>query len=158
MKAKCIYWTICAGVFAVGVLAVAASPWLDYTINLTNSLPGTFYVIHKGGEAKKGDLIAYRWHGGATYPSGATFIKRVVGVAGDTVKREGNEFWVDGQYVGPAKLFSKYGAPLQPANGGVIAAGEYFVATPNPNSLDSRYAMTGNVKSVDVIGRTYEIF
>ncbi len=63
-----------------------------------------------------------------------------------------------GQYVGPAKLFSKYGVPLQPANGGVIAAGEYFVATPNPNSLDSRYAMTGNVKSVDVIGRTYEIF
>ena len=46
MKAKRIYWTVCAGVFAVGALAAATTPWLDYTFNLTNSLPGTFYVIH----------------------------------------------------------------------------------------------------------------
>lgn len=158
MEAKRIYWTVCSGVFAVGALAAAASPWLDYTFNRTNSLPGTFYVIHKGGEAKKGGLIAYRWHGGATYPAGTTFIKRVAGVAGDTVKREGSEFWVDGQYIGTAKPFSKAGVPLQPAQDGVIAAGEYFVATPNPNSLDSRYALTGNVRPAEVIGRAYEIF
>lgn len=158
MTAKRIYWALCAGVFALGSLAWALNPWLDYTVNLTDSLPGTLYVIHKDGEVQKGMLIAYRWHGGATYPAGTTFIKRVTGVAGDTVKRLGSEFWVNDEYVGAAKTFSKAGVSLLPAQEGVIAAGEYFVSTPNPNSLDSRYALTGNVKQGEVIGRAYEIF
>ena len=45
MTAKHIYWTVCAGVFAVGALAAATTPWLDYTFNLTNSLPGTLYAL-----------------------------------------------------------------------------------------------------------------
>lgn len=158
MKAKLIYWTVCAGVFCAAGLAAASTPWLDYTFNLTNSLPGTLYVIHKGGEVKKGDLIAYRWHGGATYPTGTTFIKRVAGVAGDTVKRVGSTFWVNDQYIGTAKPYSKAGVPLQPAQDGVVGTGEYFVSTPSPDSLDSRYSLTGNVKSAEVIGRAYEIF
>ena len=158
IKAKRIYWTVCEGVFAVGALAAATTPWLDYTFNLTNSLPGTLYVIHKGGEVKKGELIAYRWRGGASYPAGTTFIKRVAGVAGDTVRRDGSSFWVNDQYIGTAKPVSKAGVRLQPAPDGVIGLGEYFVSTPNPNSLDSRYAMTGNVKRTEVIGRAYEIF
>jgi conjugal transfer pilin signal peptidase TrbI len=158
MMAKRIYWTVCAGVFAVGVLAAATTPWLDYTFNLTNSLPGTFYVIHKGGEVKKGELIAFRWHGGATYPAGTTFIKRVAGVGGDTVKRVGSGFWVNDQYMGYAKPYSRAGVPLKPAPEGIVKAGEYFVSTPNPDSLDSRYALTGNVKPSEVIGRAYEIF
>lgn len=89
MKAKRIYWTVCAGVFAVGALAAATTLGWITPSTWTNSLPGTLYVIHKGGEVKKGELIAYRWHGGATYPAGTTFIKRVAGVAGDTVKRAG---------------------------------------------------------------------
>ena len=158
MKIKRIYMAACASVFAVAVLAAVTTPWVDYTFNLTSSLPGTFYVIHKGGEAKKGALIAYRWRGGATYPEGATFIKRVAGVAGDTVTRADREFWVNGQYIGLAKTHSKAGVPLQPAQGGVIEAGEYFVSTPSPDSLDSRYALSGNVKQTEVIGAAYEIF
>jgi len=158
MKAKRIYWTVCASVFAVGALAVAASPWFGVTFNLTESLPGTLYVTHKGGEVKNGDLIAFRWHGGATYPAGTTFIKRVAGVAGDTVKRVDGTFWVNDQYVGIAKPKSKAGVPLTPAEAGAIPQGEYFVATPSPDSLDSRYALTGNIKQVAVIGRAYEVF
>lgn len=158
MKAKRIYWMVCAGVFAVGALGAAASPWLDFTVNLTYSLPGAFYVIRKGGEVKKGDLIAYRWRGGATYPAGTTFIKRVVGVTGEPVTRSGREVWVGNQYIGTAKPFSKAGVPLQPAQEGLIGTDEYFVATPHPNSLDSRYALTGNVKKAEVIGRAYAIF
>ena len=140
------------------VLVLATTPWLDFSINLTKSLPGTLYVIHKGSGFTKGDLIAYRWHGGATYPAGVTFIKRVVGVPGDTVKRAGTAFWVGGQYVGVAKPKSKAGVPLTPAAEGVIPAGEYFVATASPDSLDSRYALSGNIKEAAVIGRAYEIF
>ena len=158
MQARRIYWTFCAGVFAFGLLALAASPWLSLSVNLSRSLPGTVYLIHKGAAVRKGELIAFHWQGGATYPAGTVFIKQVAGVAGDRVQRQGNEYWIEGEWIGIAKPFSKAGVPLQPAPAGVIGAGEYFVATPNPDSLDSRYALTGNVRQAAVIGRAYEVF
>lgn len=158
MTARRIYLSLCAGVFGLGAVAVGATPWFDFTVNLTRSLPGTFYIIHKGGRVGKGDLVAYRWWGGATYPAGTTFIKRVAGVAGDTVRRHGTAFWVNDQYIGVARPVSRAGVPLAPADAGPIQPGEYFVATPNPDSLDSRYALAGNVRQADVIGRAYEVF
>lgn len=158
MNAKRLYWGVCGGFFAAAALAWASTPYLDFTINMTSSLPGTLYVVHKGGAFKKGDLIAYRWHGGATYPAGTTFIKRVEGIPGDTVKREGAVFWVNEHYIGWAKPKSRAGVPLTPAAGGAIAPGEYFVATPSVDSLDSRYALSGNIKAAAVIGRAYAIF
>jgi conjugal transfer pilin signal peptidase TrbI len=155
-------------VFLVGAVAVGAggiAAWVavagfGYGIseNMTSSLDGHIYVYRKGEPFNKGDLVAYRWHGGATYPTGTVFIKRVVGMPGDLVKRSGSEFWVGDQYIGVAKPVSRAGVPLSPATGGVIAAGEYFVATPNPDSLDSRYGLAGNVKQFEMIGKAYEIF
>lgn len=158
IQVKSCYWAVCISVFVVSVMAIVTSPWLSYTFNLTHSLTGHFYIIYKGGKVTKGDLIAYRWQGGATYPPGTLFIKRVVGVAGDAVQRVGSTFWVNGQYIGDAKPFSKAGIPLHPAAPGVIPPHAYFVATMHPDSLDSRYALTGNVRQIDVIGRAYEIF
>lgn len=158
MVAKRLYWGVCGGVFAAGVIALAASPWLELSINLTHSLPGRLYLIHKDQALKRGDLIAYRWRGGATYPRGAVFIKRVSGVPGDAVKRAGSAFFVAGHYIGVAKPVSAAGLPLQPAQEGSVAVGEYFVSTPHPDSLDSRYSLAGNVKQQEVIGRAYEIF
>ena len=158
MQARRLYWTFCTGVFAFGLLALAASPWLSLSVNLSSSLPGTLYLIHKGAAVKKGELVAFHWQGGATYPAGTVFIKRVAGVAGDRVERIGSAFRVEGQWIGIAKPFSKAGVALQPAVPGVIGAGEYFVATPHPDSLDSRYALTGNVRQAAVIGRAHEVF
>lgn len=158
MPARRLYWTVCTGVFAIGLLALAISPWLSLSVNLSGSLPGTLYLIHKGAALKKGDLVAFHWQGGATYPAGTVFIKQVAGVAGDRVQRLGREYWVEGAWIGIAKPFSRAGVALQPAAAGVIGAGKYFVATPNPDSLDSRYALTGNVRQAAVIGRAYEVF
>ena len=158
MNIKRLYLTVCGTIFAMGALTAAATPWIDLDINLTESLPGTLYVVVKGGEFRKGDVVAFRWNGGATYPAGVTFIKCVTGIPGDVVKRDGRRFWVGDEYVGVAKPVSRAGAPLEPAAGGVIADGEYFVSTPHPDSLDSRYALTGNVKRSAIIGRAYAIF
>lgn len=158
MNTKRLYWAVCLSIFAIGTLAWAATPWLDFTINLTHSLPGRFYIIHKVGELNKGDLVAYRWHGGATYPPGSIFIKQVIGMPGDTVKRIDTMFLVNDRSIGLAKQKSKAGTPLTPAVDGVIQSGEYFVATSNPDSLDSRYALTGNIKQEQVIGKAYAIF
>lgn len=131
---------------------------LGVTENLTTSLDGSVYLYWEGQSVKKGDLVAYRWHGGATYPAGTIFVKQVMGDAGDVVKRVGSEFWVNDQYIGKAKSRTKAGVPLVPAEAGVIPAAQYFVSTPSPDSLDSRYALTGNIKGREIIGRAYALF
>jgi conjugal transfer pilin signal peptidase TrbI len=99
---------------------------------------GHLYVTRIGEPVKRGDLVAFRWHGGATYPRGVTFIKRVAGAGGDVVSVRGGVYYVNGLVIGRAKTVTLAGVPLTPAAPGVIPDGHYFVATPNPNSLDSR--------------------
>ena len=80
------------------------------------------------------------------------------GGPGDEIKRDGSAFFVGSQYIGVAKPRARTGEPLEAAAGGLIPEGEYFLATPSPDSLDSRYAVTGNVKQREIIGKAYELF
>jgi conjugal transfer pilin signal peptidase TrbI len=155
-----VYLCMVAAAFVAVIPLWLASAWWGYRIteNLTSSLDGHIYVYKRGTPFQKGDLVAYRWHGGATYPSGALFIKQVVGLPGDEVRVDRGQVWVGDRYIGVAKPMSKAGVPLAPAPGGVIADGEFFLATPSPDSLDSRYALAGNVKQIEIIGKAYEVF
>jgi len=157
-KAVFVALTSLVGVVGISAWVFTAGYGWRISENMTSSLDGHVYIYKKGESFARGDLVAYRWRGGATYPRGTTFIKQVVGMPGDLVKREGNSFWVGEHFVGIAKPVSKAGVPLEAAQAGVIAPGEYFVATPSPDSLDSRYAMTGNVKAIEVIGKAYVVF
>jgi conjugal transfer pilin signal peptidase TrbI len=158
---RSVFLGITAG---VGIAAVSA--WVAFAVfgyrfseNLTTSLNGHIYVYKVGDPWKKGDLVAYRWKGGYGYPMGATFIKVVAGVPGDVVKRDDDRtFLVDDQYIGVAKVKAKSGETLEAAAPGVIQEGEYFLATSNPDSFDSRYAVNGNIKKMYIIGRAREIF
>lgn len=70
----------------VAAVAWGLTPWYGLTFNMSTSLPGTLYFIRKGPcRPRLGDTIAFRWHGGATYPAGLTFIKHVAGLPGDVV-------------------------------------------------------------------------
>lgn len=149
---------LAAGVLLVCAAAWTSTLWFSVALNMSHSLPGTLYVIHKHCGFQRGDLAAYRWHGGAGYPAGTIFIKQVAGMAGDTVRRVDRTFWVNDRAIGVAKPTSKAGRPLLPSAGGVIAANDYFMATPHPDSLDSRYALSGNIPLTDIIGKAYEIF
>lgn len=149
---------LAAGALLVCAAAWASTIWLTVTLNMSHSLPGTLYVIHKHSNFQRGDLAAYRWHGGASYPRGTIFIKQVAGLPGDTVKRVDRAFWVNERAIGVAKPTSKAGRPLLPAAVGVIPPGNYFMATPSPDSLDSRYAVSGNIPLTDIIGKAHEIF
>jgi len=158
MKVKQMYWSGCAGFCAVAMLAALGTLRFDYRLNMTSSLPGTLYLIDKGAPIQRGDLLAFRWHGGANYPAGVVFIKYALGVGGDVVRREGQSFWVNQTYVGVAKTTSRTGVPMVSASAGVIAPAHYFVSTPSPDSLDSRYQLSGNISQSDVVGRAYEVF
>lgn len=155
---RLVVLALCLGIALVTFAGWALSPWFDFSLNLTESLPGTLYVTHKHIPVARGDLVAFRWRGGATYPRGVIFIKRVMGVAGDTVSVRDGMYYVNDTRIGRAKPYSRAGVPLEPAAPGRIASGTLFVATPHPDSLDSRYAIEGNVPEADVIGRAYAIF
>ncbi|MBN3815158.1 signal peptidase I [Paraburkholderia sp. Se-20369] len=143
----------------LATLAWGFTPWYGLTFNMSTSLPGTLYFIRKGAcRPAVGDTIAFRWHGGATYPAGLTFIKRVAGLPGDVVRVIGRDVWVNQTYIGYAKPLSLAGLPLFPTVAGVIPPGHYFVTTPNPNSLDSRYAIAGTVSQSSIVGKAYELF
>ena len=158
MTPKQLYGCFCVGFCALAVLMALGTRHFDYRINASSSLPGTLYVIHKNAPIQRGDLVAFRWHGGGHYAEGVVFIKRASGMPGDVVKREGRRYWVNGSYVGAAKVASLKGVPLEAALPGVIGAGQVFVATPSMDSLDSRYAITGNIQQQQIVGRAYAIF
>jgi conjugal transfer pilin signal peptidase TrbI len=127
-------------------------------INTSPSLPHRLYVIHKHSLPAKGELVAIRWQGGGPYRPGATFVKILAGIPGDTVTRIDRDFFVNGLPVGTAKQKTRIGVPLNLGPEGTLPRGHYYVRAPHPDSLDSRYALTGWIAQPQIIGRAYAIF
>jgi conjugal transfer pilin signal peptidase TrbI len=142
--------------------AVAGGAWFHnhyaFGLNATHSLPGTLYLIERGALPQRGEQVAFRWAGGGPYPAGVTFIKVLAGQPGDTVARDGATFIVAGTPLGQAKPASRRGEPLVPGPTGTLPKGRYFVFAPHPDSLDSRYALTGWIAREQFIGRARAIF
>lgn len=142
---------------------VALSRYFTISINVSDSLPGTLFLVQKGSKPRKGDLTAFRYTGGGPYERGALFLKRMVGIPGSSVvvKDAGggyHDYFVDGWFAGRAKPLSKNGMPLRPGPEGIIPAGRYYMAAPNPDSLDSRYALVGWVADEQIVGRAFRLF
>ena len=102
----------------VYLLAAATTAWFDvhYTLglNVTESLPARLFLIHRGEQPARGDLVAFRWPGGGPYPAGTTFVKVLAGMPGDEVTRVGGEYFVNCYPVGKAKSVSRQGTALRP--------------------------------------------
>jgi len=132
------------------------------SINLSDSLPGRLYLIQRGAIPSLNDFAAFQYLGGGPYKSGTRFLKLVKGVSGSqvtAVKHDTgfSDFYVDGSFVGRAKPLSHSGFPLVPGPTGTIPPHHYFMSAPNPDSLDSRYALVGWVDEQSIIGRAIEI-
>lgn len=140
----------------VGYLAVTKSYLL--TINLTDSLPGTIFLIDKRAFPSEGELLAFRWANDWPYPKGSIFVKRLSGLPGAIVSAHGSRYFVDGREIGIAKAKSKSGVVLKPGPIGVIPPGHYFVSADHPDSLDSRYALTGWVAEDQILGKASRVF
>ena len=142
--------------------ALAGALWFHnhyaFGLNATHSLPGTLYLIERGVLPQRGEHVAFRWAGGGPYPAGVTFIKVLAGQPGDTVARDGATFIVAGTPLGQVKPASRRGEPLEPGPTGTLPEGRYFVFAPHPDSLDSRYALTGWIAREQIIGRARAIF
>lgn len=144
------------------LIAVLAILWFDahYTvgINTTKSLPHRLFLIEPGAAPARGELVAFRWPGGGSYPRGATFIKLIAGMPGDVVTQLDGDYFVNCFPAGRAKPTSRHGAALQPGPTGTLPPHTYYVRAPHPDSLDSRYALTGWVTRSQIIGRAHALF
>lgn len=140
------------------VAAVIFQAHYGFGLNASPSLPYRLFLIHKGEMPQRGEYIAFRWHGGGPYPVGVTFVKIVAGISGDTVTRADRDFFVNATHVGQAKAVSRQGVPLELGPTGVLPAGRYYVRASHPDSLDSRYRLTGWVSEDQIIGRAYALF
>ena len=131
-----------------------------FAIGLNNSasLPHRVFLIHKGEPPARGQYVAFRWPGGGPYPAGATFVKVLAGVPGDTVTRAERDFFVNGGFAGTAKTRSRSGAALRAGPTGLIPPGRYYVRASHPDSLDSRYDLAGWIAPEQIIGRAYALF
>ncbi|WP_303784093.1 S26 family signal peptidase [Azovibrio restrictus] len=86
--------------------------YFTVSINVSDSLPGTVFLVQKGAKPGKGDLAAFRYNGGGPYERGSLFLKRVLGIPGSVVtatdRGDGyRDYFVDGQFAGSAKPLSK---------------------------------------------------
>ena len=129
-----------------------------FGINSSASLPHRLFLIHKGEMPSRGDFVAFRWAGGGPYPAGVTFIKVLAGMPGDEVTRDAQGFHLNGISVGVPKPVSRRGQALEPGPTGRIPEGRYYVQAGHPNSLDSRYWLTGWIHASQIIGRARALF
>lgn len=132
-------------------------------INVSDSLPGSVFLVFRDRLPEKGDYVAFTYRGGIHFDNGTRLLKVVKGVAGDEVTRlpldDGKtSFLINGELVGIAKPLTRTFRPLKAGPGGVIPAGQFYVAAPNPDSFDSRYQAVGWVSSDQIIGRAYRLF
>ncbi|WP_434778550.1 S26 family signal peptidase [Neisseria sp. Ec49-e6-T10] len=142
--------------FVFGLVLLLISIKFSISFNLSDSLPGTAYlIIKKPSQIQKGDLVSYKYYG-FLYPKRTPFMKMVKGVHGDIVTQKGREYFINGQSVGIAKDKSLSGFPLE-ANHftGKIPPGKVWVATPSVNSLDSRYEDNGLISEGQIEGKAY---
>lgn len=117
-----------------------------------------FVVAKQDHDIHRDDYIGFVWHGGGPYKRGLTFGKIVKGMPGDVVTVKGRDFYINGNYIATAKEKATTGQPLKLGLTGVIPPGRFFVYAPNPDSLDSRYEITGWIKAERVIGRAIPVF
>lgn len=152
--------------FAIGALAatLAASSslasWSDshaLLINTTQSLPNWAFWIDKHRVPQRGDFVVFAppqtplitAHFG---PASPPFAKRVYGMPGDVVSREGGVVRINGAEVARLKPTSSRGETLEPGPTGRIPEHCYYLGTAHKDGLDSRYADIGFVCRARIIG------
>lgn len=117
-------------------------------------------VSYQTGNPQRGDVVVFHAPEAAGCPegTGCDFIKRVLGVPGDTISVHDNSFWLNGE-----KLEEPYIPPENITKPGEFTAGgreiflgedEYFVSGDNRlYSSDSR--VWGPISKKNIVGRAF---
>ena len=138
---------------AIAAIALWFHAHYGFGLNASPSLPHRLFLIHKGEMPSRGAFVAFHWAGGGPYPAGVPFIKVLAGMPGDEVTRNAQGFHLNGVPVGVPKPVSRQGQVLEPGPTGRIPEGRYYVQAGHPDSLDSRYQLTGWIHATYIVAR-----
>ena len=150
-----------------GAVAVFLAFVLVFSIGMRTSVIGDSMepALHNGQEIlmnrilyristpKRGDVVVFLPNGNQNTHF---YVKRVVGLPGETVQlREGNVY-IDGVVLDEDELFDKIADPGIAQNEVLLEGDEFFVLGDNRNSSeDSRSGNIGAVKKDDIIGKAW---
>lgn len=149
------------GLLAIGLAGTQAlANWRDnhlILINETASLDHWAFLVDRRETPERGDFAFFvapqsdlvtRYFG--KHPP--LFGKRVYGVGGDRVSRDGNLVRVNGRAIARLKRFAKTGEALTPGPIGIIPPGCFYMGSPHRDGLDSRYDAIGFVCRGQLVG------
>lgn len=141
-------------------LVYALTPYRLWFNAVSKSLPGLVYLVELGTlPTRRGEAIAFIPPPNRFYPAGLKFTKLAMGLPGDVITRDpaNRRVFVNGQNLGQLQTSSSRGE-LLPGPVGVVPPDHYWVWTPHPQSLDSRYADIGYIPRDRVLGRAVRLF
>jgi conjugal transfer pilin signal peptidase TrbI len=143
--------------FAYVRVFVDPTPRLPLLFNWTPSLPyKVAWLTRNPSQLARGDFVVYRFEGeaGSFYPGLARqpFFKIVGGLPGEVVAVDGQDVYVNGEWMGTAKSQAFDGRPLLSISPTVIPPAHFYAQGLAADSFDSRYASSGLVRFDQVIG------
>ena len=109
-------------------------------------------ISYRFTDPKRFDIIVFPYH----YKEDTYYIKRIIGLPGETVQIRDGEIYIDG-----AILEEDYGKDTMLTSGRAadqiqLGEDEYFVLGDNRNhSEDSRFDDVGNIERSEIIGRAF---
>ena len=103
-------------------------------------------------DPKRMDIVAFHAKDGET----KTYVKRVVGLPGETVQIRGGVLYINGKECPLPESAGELSLPGLAENGVTLAENEYFVLGDySDTSEDSRFANIGNVTSDQIEGKVW---
>lgn len=152
---------IALSIFLIIYLFVASPHQVNGQSMVPNFQSGEYVlsdkVSYKFGNPKRGDIVVFHAPEAANCPkgTGCDFIKRVMGLPGESLEVHDNHIWVNGQQVDEPYIPKEFETLAGNATKGktiVLGPDEYFVSGDNrPYSSDSR--AWGPITKDDIVGK-----
>lgn len=110
-------------------------------------------ILYRISKPRRGDVVVFLPNGNQNTHF---YVKRVVGLPGETVQIRDGSVYIDGVLLEESELFDKIADPGIAQNELLLEGDEFFVLGDNRNSSeDSRSGNIGAVKRDDIVGKAW---
>jgi len=154
---------IALSIFLIVYLFVASPHQVNGQSMVPNFQSGEYVlsdkVSYKLGQPKRGDIVVFHAPETANCPkgTGCDFIKRLLGLPGETVEIKDNGIWINGQKLVEPYIpdtFQTLPGPYTRQGAITLGQDEYFASGDNrPYSSDSR--SWGPITKNDIVGKAF---